>query len=112
MATPCGWLLGTEHLIGPRYIRMACVRRGSHLYTMRCDGSNALTFIHPNRCAGGFDAFETAELLQSATTVIRHPIELLGHPAAGALFANFVDGSSIVPKRIVLPVNRIVLGSC
>lgn len=61
----------------------------------------------------GFDDFETAELLQPGITVIRQPVELLGRTAAEALFARLADGKGdSPPKRIVLPVELVVRGSC
>src|ERR1035437_1309366 len=61
----------------------------------------------------GFDDFETAELLQPGITVIRQPVELLGRTAAEALFSRLADGKGdSPPKRIVLPVELVVRGSC
>lgn len=71
--------------------------------------------IHPPKQIAlvGFDDFETAELLQPGITVIRQPVELLGRTAAEALFARLADGKQDRPsKRIVLPVELVVRGSC
>jgi len=61
----------------------------------------------------GFDDFETAELLRPGITVIRQPVELLGRTSAEALFERLADGKrDSPPKRIVLPVELVVRGSC
>lgn len=71
--------------------------------------------IHPPRQIAlvGFDDFETAELLRPGITVIRQPVELLGRTSAEALFARLADGKrDSPPKRIMLPVELVVRGSC
>ncbi len=61
----------------------------------------------------GFDDFETADLLQPGITIIRQPVELLGRTAAEALFARLEDGKAVSPpRRVVLPVELVVRGSC
>lgn len=61
----------------------------------------------------GFDDFETADLMRPGITVVRQPVELLARMAAEVLFARLAESS--VPdsgKRIVLPVELVVRGSC
>jgi LacI family transcriptional regulator len=61
----------------------------------------------------GFDDFETAELLRPGVTVVRQPDELLGRTAAEMMFARLTDTRRPkTGKRIVLPVELIVRGSC
>ncbi len=61
----------------------------------------------------GFDDFETADLLRPGITVVRQPVESLARMAAEVLFARLADGDKAAPgKRIVLPVELIVRGSC
>ena len=61
----------------------------------------------------GFDDFETADLLRPGITVVRQPIEESARLATELLFARL--GSGAPPKkgkRVVLPVELIVRGSC
>jgi LacI family transcriptional regulator len=61
----------------------------------------------------GFDDFETADLLQPGVTVVRQLAELMGSTAAEALFARLEQPNHDGPsKRIVLPVELVVRGSC
>lgn len=70
--------------------------------------------IHPPEIAlVGFDDFETADLLRPGVTVVRQPNELLGRTAAEVLFARLGSDQRPKPgKRMVLPVELIVRGSC
>ena len=71
--------------------------------------------MHPPKPVAlvGFDDFETADLLQPGITVIRQPMESLGRIAAEVLFARLSEGGSEEPsKKIVLPVELIIRGSC
>jgi LacI family transcriptional regulator len=60
----------------------------------------------------GFDDFDTADLLQPGITVVRQPTESLGRTAAEVLFARLEGKNEAPSKRIVLPVELIVRGSC
>jgi LacI family transcriptional regulator len=60
----------------------------------------------------GFDDFETADLLQPGITVVRQPVESMGRIAAEVLFARLGEGEHGPPRRIVLPVELVVRGSC
>ena len=61
----------------------------------------------------GFDDFETADLLRPGITVVRQPSELLGRTAADLLFRRLTEvRRPKAGKRIVLPVELIVRGSC
>ena len=73
----------------------------------------ALKMSPPNPALVGFDDFETADLLQPGITVVRQPTDALGRAAADALFARIAEeGRHAAPKRILLPVELIVRGSC
>lgn len=60
----------------------------------------------------GFDDFETADLLQPGITVVRQPTECLGRTAAEVLFARLEGKANGKSRRIVLPVELVVRGSC
>jgi LacI family transcriptional regulator len=60
----------------------------------------------------GFDDFETADLLQPGITLVRQPVESLGRTAAEVLFARLNGKNEAPSKRIVLPVELVVRGSC
>jgi LacI family transcriptional regulator len=62
----------------------------------------------------GFDDWETADLMQPGITVVRQPVESLGHIAAEVLFSRLGEGKREggPPKSIVLPVELVVRGSC
>lgn len=60
----------------------------------------------------GFDDFDTADLLQPGITVVRQPVESLGRLAAEVLFARLCEANHGPPRRIVLPVELVVRGSC
>lgn len=61
----------------------------------------------------GFDDFEAADLLRPAITVVRQPVESLARLAAEVLFARLGESAAeATGKRIVLPVELIVRGSC
>jgi LacI family transcriptional regulator len=71
--------------------------------------------IHPpDRVAlVGFDDFETADLMRPGITVVRQPAELLGRTAAEVLFERLGEARRTKQvRRIVLPVELIVRGSC
>ena len=61
----------------------------------------------------GFDDFEIADLLRPGITVVRQPTEALTRQATEVLFARL--GQTATPskgKRITLPVELVVRGSC
>jgi LacI family transcriptional regulator len=60
----------------------------------------------------GFDDFDTADLLQPGITVVRQPTESLGRLAAEVLFARLGEAKPGPPRRIVLPVELVIRGSC
>lgn len=61
----------------------------------------------------GFDDFEIADLLRPGVTVVSQPFEAMARQAAEALFARLSNPEANLPgKRIVLPVELIVRGSC
>jgi LacI family transcriptional regulator len=61
----------------------------------------------------GFDDFETADLLRPGITVVRQPNELLGRTAANVLFSRLEETRRLkTGRRVVLPVELIVRGSC
>ena len=74
----------------------------------------ALDIHPPDRIAlAGFDDFETADLIRPGITVVRQPIEDLARRAAEILFARIADPTSdAAGRRIVLPLELIVRGSC
>ena len=77
-------------------------------------GLQALALHPPDGIAlVGFDDFETADLLRPGITVVRQPNELLGRTAADVLFSRLEETRrSRTPKRVVLPVELVVRGSC
>jgi LacI family transcriptional regulator len=61
----------------------------------------------------GFDDFETADLMRPGITVVRQPVESLGRLAAEILFSRLAKGGhDPAPKRIMLPVELVIRGSC
>jgi LacI family transcriptional regulator len=61
----------------------------------------------------GFDDFEMADLIRPPITVVRQPVDAMGRMAAELLFSRLTIGKKrYAPKRIVLPVELIVRGSC
>jgi LacI family transcriptional regulator len=61
----------------------------------------------------GFDDFETADLMRPGITVVRQPVEAMGRMAGEMLFSRLVKGGETAGgKRIVLPVELVVRGSC
>lgn len=61
----------------------------------------------------GFDDFETAALMRPGITVVRQPVESLGTLAAELLFSRLAKGGDKqTPKRIMLPVELVIRGSC
>ena len=62
----------------------------------------------------GFDDFETADLLRPGITVVRQPMDTLGRLAGEVLFSRLAEPeeSGPPPKRVVLPVELVVRGSC
>jgi LacI family transcriptional regulator len=61
----------------------------------------------------GFDDFETADVMRPGITVVRQPVESLGRLAAEILFTRLAKrGNEPAPKRIMLPVELVVRGSC
>ncbi len=71
--------------------------------------------VHPPHTVAlvGFDDFETANLLGAGITVVRQPTEDLTRQAAEILFSRLGPaGTKRKSKRIVLPVELVVRGSC
>jgi LacI family transcriptional regulator len=61
----------------------------------------------------GFDDFETADLMRPGITVVRQPVESMGRLAGDLLFSRLGKGGGSGPsKRIVLPVELVIRGSC
>jgi LacI family transcriptional regulator len=61
----------------------------------------------------GFDDFETADLMRPGITVVRQPVESLGRMAAQILFSRLVKGGKqTAPRRMMLPVELVIRGSC
>ena len=61
----------------------------------------------------GFDDFETADLLRPGVTVVRQPVESMARLGADLLFEQLTDPLGYGQgKRVVLPVELIVRGSC
>jgi LacI family transcriptional regulator len=58
----------------------------------------------------GFDDFELADALGSPVTVVRPDVRELGRVAAQLLLER-MDGSTVPPRRIVLPVELVQRGS-
>ena len=74
----------------------------------------ALGFHPPEPIAlVGFDDFETADLLRPGITIVRQPTESMGRLAAELLFSRLgKSGDQSPAKRIVMPVELVVRGSC
>jgi LacI family transcriptional regulator len=73
--------------------------------------------IHPPDTIAlvGFDDFDTADLLRPGITTVRQPVEALGRTAAEMLFERLTAGPSVSErpaKKIVLPVDFVIRGSC
>lgn len=60
----------------------------------------------------GFDDFDAADLLRPGVTVVRQPVESLARMAGEVLFARLAGAAEKPGKRIVLPVELVVRGSC
>jgi LacI family transcriptional regulator len=61
----------------------------------------------------GFDDFDMADIIKPAVTVIRQPVDVLGRTAAELLFARLASAQrQQKPRRMVLPVELVVRGSC
>ena len=61
----------------------------------------------------GFDDFETADLLRPGITIVRQPVESMGRLAAELLFSRLgKGGDASAGKRMMLPVELVVRGSC
>ena len=61
----------------------------------------------------GFDDFEAAGLLRPGVTVVRQPTPYMGRLAGEMLFSRLgKDGDDSPAKRIMLPVELVVRGSC
>ena len=61
----------------------------------------------------GFDDFETADLLRPGITIVRQPVESMGRLAAELLFSRLGKSGDVSrAKRIVMPVELVVRGSC
>jgi LacI family transcriptional regulator len=71
--------------------------------------------IHPPERIAlvGFDDFETADIIRPGITVVRQPVESMGRLAGELLFSRLAKGGRArAGKRIVLPVELVVRGSC
>ncbi len=77
-------------------------------------GLRSMELQPPNPVAvTGFDDFESADLIGSGVTVVRQPVETMARLAAEMLMARLANGDGGAPrKRIVLPVELVVRGSC
>jgi LacI family transcriptional regulator len=86
----------------------------NNLITQHVLRSLQMLNMHPPESVAliGFDDFETADLLQPGITVIRQPVESMGRIAAEVLFARLGEASHGQPRRITLPVELVVRGSC
>ena len=75
----------------------------------------SLGFYPPSPVAlVGFDDFELADLMRPGITVVRQPVETMAREAAEAMFARLTEepnGKHQV-KKVVLPVELVVRGSC
>ncbi len=59
-----------------------------------------------------FDDFELAEMIPPGLTVVRQPTRELGRQAAMLLFDRIENEKTAPPRRIVLPTEFILRGSC
>lgn len=59
----------------------------------------------------GFDDFEAADILSTGITVVRQPVQELGR-AGMELLLSIMAGESPPRKKIVLPVDLVIRGSC
>jgi LacI family transcriptional regulator len=61
----------------------------------------------------GFDDFEMADMMKPGITVVRQPVDVMGRVAAELLFSRLTNRQEQEKsKRMVLPVELIVRGSC
>jgi LacI family transcriptional regulator len=76
-------------------------------------GLNALEKRIPDDVALiSFDDFDLAEVIPPGITVVRQPVSELGFRAAKSLFERIDEKASAAPRKIVLPTEFIVRGSC
>ena len=71
--------------------------------------------MHPPKPVAlvGFDDFDTADLLLPGISVVRQPMEEIGRVAAELLFSQLTKDENAEPgRRIVLPVDLVIRGSC
>jgi LacI family transcriptional regulator len=59
-----------------------------------------------------FDDFDLAEIFPPGITVVRQPTEELGRTAATSLFERMEERRPHPPRKIVLPTQFIIRGSC
>lgn len=59
-----------------------------------------------------FDDFDLAETISPGITVVRQPTNELGRQAAKNLFERIEEKSAQLPRKIVLPTEFVVRGSC
>lgn len=59
-----------------------------------------------------FDDFDLAEMISPGITVVRQPTNELGRQAAMSLFKRMEEKQSHPPRKIVLPTEFIIRGSC
>ncbi|WP_263380275.1 substrate-binding domain-containing protein, partial [Granulicella paludicola] len=63
----------------------------------------------------GYDDFEMAAVLRPSISVIRQPIEAIGHAAAELLFERLLSPGTArrsVPQQVVLETQLVVRRSC
>jgi LacI family transcriptional regulator len=96
--TPPTALFGSNNLVTRHLLHS--------MYTLGLHAPDSIALV-------GFDDFETAELMRPGITVVRQPVESLGRLAAEVLFARLAKGGDEpTPKRIMLPVELVIRGSC
>jgi LacI family transcriptional regulator len=59
-----------------------------------------------------FDDFDLAEVIPPGITVVRQPTNELGNRAARSLFERIKEKHAQPPRRIILPTQFIIRGSC
>lgn len=76
-------------------------------------GLKALKKRIPNDLALiSFDDFDLAEVIPPGLTVVRQPTRELGYRAATSLFERITGKGSREPRRIILPTEFVIRGSC
>jgi LacI family transcriptional regulator len=76
-------------------------------------GLNALKKRIPKDFAFiSFDDFQLAEMIPPGLTVVRQPTRELGRQAANILFERMGKNNQEPPRKIVLPTELVIRGSC